>query len=410
MVNLIFWLIIAILLFDFLLDRLIDYLNSTKWSKTLPTELKNIYDEEKYQKSQEYDKVNSNFGIITSSFSFLLIMLMLFLGGFAYFDNLARSYVENPILVALVFFGIIMFLSDILNTPFTIYNIFVIEERFGFNKTTVKTFILDKLKGGILGILIGGGLMSLIIWFYNISGQYFWLYAWAMISVFMLFMTMFYSNIIVPLFNKQTPLQEGELKDEIVKFAEKTGFKLKNIFVIDGSKRSTKANAYFTGLGAKKRIVLYDTLINDLTKEEIVAVLAHEIGHYKKKHTLISLIISFIQTGMTLYIMSLFLTIPEFSFALGVENPSFHIGIIAFGVLFSPISMILGIFMNVISRKNEYQADKYAKDNYNAEHLISGLIKLSVKNLSNLTPHSLDVFLNYSHPTLLQRIKGLRGN
>lgn len=410
MATTIFWIIVSTLTFDFLLDRLLDYLNSTKWSKTLPSELKNIYDEEKYQKSQEYDKANSNFEILTSTFSFVLIMLMLLFGGFAYFDNLARSYVENPILVALVFFGIIIFLSDIMSTPFTIYNIFVIEERFGFNKTTIKTFILDKIKAGILGIIIGGGLMSLIIWFYNISGQYFWLYAWAVTSVFMLFMTMFYSNIIVPLFNKQTPLQEGELNDEIVKFAEKTGFKLKNIFVIDGSKRSTKANAYFTGLGAKKRIVLYDTLINDLTKEEIVAVLAHEIGHYKKKHTLISLIISLIQTGMTLYIMSLFLTIPEFSYSLGVETPSFHIGIIAFGVLFSPISMILGIFMNVISRKNEYQADKYAKDNYNAEYLISGLIKLSVKNLSNLTPHSLDVFLNYSHPTLLQRIKGLRGN
>lgn len=408
MTTTIFYIIISILVFDYLLDRLLNYLNATKWSKTLPTELKGIYDEEKYQKSQEYDKANSNFGIITSTFSFALIMLMLFFGGFAFFDNLARSYVENPILVALVFFGIIMFLSDILNTPFTIYNIFVIEERFGFNKTTIKTFILDKIKGGILGIIIGGGLLSLIMWFYGISGQYFWLYAWGIISVFMLFMTMFYSNLIVPLFNKQTPLEDSELKDEIVKFAEKTGFKLNNIFVIDGSKRSTKANAYFTGLGAKKRIVLYDTLINDLTKEEIVSVLAHEIGHYKKKHTTISLIISLIQTGLTLFILSLFLNIPEFSFALGVETPSFHIGIIAFGILFSPISMILGIFMNVISRKNEYQADKYAKDNYNSEHLVSGLIKLSVKNLSNLTPHSLDVFLNYSHPTLLQRIKALK--
>ena len=408
MTTTIFYIIISIFVFDYLLDRLLNYLNATKWSKTLPAELKGIYDEEKYQKSQEYDKANSNFGIITSTFSFALIMLMLFFGGFAFFDNLARSYVENPILVALVFFGIIMFLSDILNTPFTIYNIFVIEERFGFNKTTIKTFILDKIKGGILGIIIGGGLLSLIMWFYGISGQYFWLYAWGIISVFMLFMTMFYSNLIVPLFNKQTPLEDSELKDEIVKFAEKTRFKLNNIFVIDGSKRSTKANAYFTGLGAKKRIVLYDTLINDLTKEEIVSVLAHEIGHYEKKHTTISLIISLIQTGLTLFILSLFLNIPEFSFALGVETPSFHIGIIAFGILFSPISMILGIFMNVISRKNEYQADKYAKDNYNAEHLISGLIKLSVKNLSNLTPHSLDVFLNYSHPTLLQRIKALK--
>ena len=407
MATTIFWIIVSILIFDYLLERLLDYLNATKWSKTLPPELQGIYDEEKYHKSQEYDKTNSNFGIITSPFSLVPIMLMLFFGGFAFFDNLARNYVENPILVALVFFGIIMFLSDILNTPFTLYNIFVIEERFGFNKTTIKTFILDKIKGGILGIIIGGGLMTLIMWFYGISGQYFWLYAWGIIGIFMLFMTMFYSNLIVPLFNKQTPLEDGDLKDEIVKFAEKTGFKLNNIFVIDGSKRSTKANAYFTGLGAKKRIVLYDTLINDLTKEEIVAVLAHEIGHYKKKHTLISLIISLIQTGMTLYIMSLFLTIPEFSYSLGVETPSFHIGIIAFGVLFSPINMILGIFMNVISRKNEYQADKYAKENYNAKHLISGLIKLSVKNLSNLTPHSLDVFLNYSHPTLLQRIKEL---
>jgi len=221
-------------------------------------------------------------------------------------------------------------------------------------------------------------------------------------------MVLFYSNLIVPLFNKQTPLPEGELKSAIEEFASKVGFKLDNIFVIDGSKRSTKANAYFTGFGSKKRIVLYDTLINDMTTKELVAVLAHEIGHYKKHHVLWSLLLGILQTGVVLFIFSLFVGSRELSAALGVESPSFHIGLIAFGILYSPISMITGLAMNIFSRKNEYQADAFAATNYSAEELSSALKKLSVKNLSNLRPHPAYVFFHYSHPTLLQRLNALK--
>jgi STE24 endopeptidase len=300
-----------------------------------------------------------------------------------------------------------MFLFDLLNTPFEIYDTFVIEEKFGFNKTTVRTFILDKIKGWLLSAIIGGGLMAVIIWFYLKTTDDFWLYAWALISAFSIFMSMFYSNLIVPLFNKQTPLEEGELRDEITEFSKKAGFRLKNIYVIDGSKRSTKANAYFTGLGYKKRIVLFDTLIQDLKKNEIVAVLAHEIGHYKKKHTLTGLIISFIHTGLILFVLSLFIGSPVLSEALGTGQPSFHIGLIAFGVLYSPISTILGLGMNEMSRRHEYQADRYAGERYEPGSLIAALKRLSGKNLSNLTPHPLYVFFHYSHPTLLQRIRAL---
>jgi STE24 endopeptidase len=301
-----------------------------------------------------------------------------------------------------------MFASDILNTPFSIYDTFVIEEKFGFNKTTPKIYVLDKIKGWLLSAIIGGGILALIVWFYETVGELFWVYTWIAISAFMIFMSMFYSSLIVPLFNKQTPLEEGELKDEIQGFSSKVGFKLQNIFVIDGSKRSTKANAYFSGLGAKKRIVLFDTLIKDLSVREIVAVLAHEIGHYKKKHTLISIVISILQTGITLYILSLFINNPELSKSLGSDIPSFHLGLIAFGVMYSPVSTIIGLAMNIFSRKNEYQADKFADDNFDGEELISSLKKLSRNNLSNLTPHPAYVFFHYSHPTLLQRIRAIR--
>jgi STE24 endopeptidase len=284
----------------------------------------------------------------------------------------------------------------------------VIEEKFGFNKTTVKTYILDKLKGWLLGAVIGGGLMALIIWIYTQTGKSFWLWVWLVISAFSIFMAMFYSSLIVPLFNKQTPLEDGELKTAIHQFASKVGFRLDHIFVIDGSKRSTKANAYFTGLGRKKRIVLYDTLIKDMEVTELVAVLAHEIGHYKKKHIIWSLILGILQTGAMLCIFSLVIDNPELSQALGVDKAYFHIGLITFGILYSPLSSIIGIGMNIFSRKNEYEADAFAARNYSAEPLTTALKKLSVNNLSNLRPHPAYVFVHYSHPTLLQRLKALK--
>jgi STE24 endopeptidase len=405
--TLLFWIIISVILLDFFMDQLLDYLNSTRRKDPIPQELQDVYDEQKYKKQQAYSLENYKFGIISSIFSLALILMMFFFDGFAFIDNYARSFSENEIFVALIFFGILMFASDILSTPFSYYGIFVIEDKYGFNKTTKKLFIADKLKSWLLLAILGGGIMALIIFLYQLDETNFWWYAWLLLSGVMLFITMFYSNIIVPLFNKQTPLPQGELRDEIEAFSKKAGFKVKNIYVIDGSKRSTKANAYFTGIGSKKRIVLYDTLINELSKEQIVAVLAHEIGHYKKKHTITGLAVSLLQTGLTLYLFGLFAGNPLLSEALNIDIPGFHVALITFGLLYSPISLVLGIFMNVISRKNEYSADQYAAEMYNAEHLISALKKLSSENLSNLTPHPAYVFFNYSHPPLFQRVNEL---
>lgn len=410
MSQIIFIVIISILIAEYLISRVLDYLNSQWRGKELPAELQGIYDDEKYKKSQEYGKVNSKFALISGTFQLVLVLFMLFLGGFAYFDEIAKEISGHPVWSALIFFGILFFLSDIINLPFSLYATFVIEEKFGFNKTTAKTFILDKLKGWLLTIIIGGGLLGLIIWLYFQTTDMFWIYAWAAISVFSVFMSMFYSNLIVPLFNKQSPLEEGELRDAISEFGKKAGFKIDNIYVIDGSKRSSKANAYFTGLGKKKRIVLYDTLINDLSVEEIVAVLAHEIGHYKLKHTLTSMVLSIVQTGVIFYILSLFVGNSDLSMALGADGYSFELSLIAFGMLFSPISTVIGLFMNSFSRKNEYQADHFANSYGLGASLVSSLKKLSVNNLTNLTPHPAYVFAYYSHPTLYQRIVAINKN
>lgn len=403
-----FYILIIILVINFIFDKILDLLNAKHFNDDIPENLKDVYEEEEYKKSQAYKKTNYKFGNINSLFSIVLTLAFFFLDGFEIVDNIARSYTENNILIALIFFGIIMIGSDILSTPFSYYRTFVIEEKFGFNKTTKKTFILDKIKGILMTAILGGGVLSLIIWFYQLTGANFWLYAWGLVTVFSVFMNMFYSKLIVPLFNKQTPLEEGNLKDSITKYADKVGFKLDKIFVIDGSKRSTKANAYFSGFGAQKRITLYDTLINELEEEEIVAVLAHEVGHYERKHIIFNLISSILLTGLTLFILSLFINSPILSEALGVSTHSFHIGLIAFGILYSPISELTGLLMNYISRRFEYQADNYAKETYKGEPLISSLKKLSKKSLSNLTPHPTYVFVHYSHPTLLQRVQNLQ--
>ncbi len=403
-----FYIIIAIIIINFIVDKVLDALNAKHFNDQLPEDLQDVYDDTEYKKSQSYKSTKYKFGVLTSTFSIILTLAFLLLDGFEFVDNISRSYSTNPIIIALIFFGIIMIASDILTTPFSYYSTFVIEEKFGFNKTTKKTFVLDKIKGWLMSVILGGGILALIIWFYNATGKHFWLYAWGLVAFFSIFMNMFYSKLIVPLFNKQTPLEEGDLRDKISAYAKTVGFKLDKIFVIDGSKRSTKANAYFSGFGSEKRVTLYDTLINDLEDEEIVAVLAHEVGHYKKKHIIFNLVTSILLTGLTLYILSLFISNPMLSQALGVETASFHVGLIAFMLLYSPISEVTGLIMNVFSRKFEYQADDYAKNTYKGEPLITSLKKLSKNSLSNLTPHPAYVFMHYSHPTLLERIKNLR--
>lgn len=399
--------IIGLIVFEFALDEFLDYINIKKMSPKIPDEVKGIYDNDKYSMSQKYEKEKYKFWLLSSVFSFVLMLILLWTWFFWKLDMIVRTYVENDILISLVFFGVLMLWQTILSLPFSYYSTFVIEQRYGFNTSSKKIFFSDTIKSLILSLILWSVVWGLVIYSYLKLQSDFWLYAWAILSWFSILMMMFYSNLIVPLFNKQTPLEDGELKNEIENFAKKVGFKLDNIYVIDGSKRSKKANAYFTGLGSKKRVVLFDTLIADMTTDEIVAVLAHEIGHYKKKHTMQMLAFSLIQTGFMLYIVGLTLWVDIIAEALWAGKNSFHIWMVAFSILFTPISMILWVFWNVLSRKNEYEADAYAKKNYSGISLANALKKLSVNNLTNLTPHPAYEFVHYSHPTVLKRIKRL---
>lgn len=403
-----FYIIVIILIVQYLVDTVLKILNARRFDDPLPEEVSDLMDQEEYRKAQAYKKVNFKFGMISTTFSTLLTILFLVLGGFEWIDQATRGITVHPVLMALVYFGIIFFASDIIQLPFSYYQTFVIEERFGFNTTTIKTFVLDKIKGWLMGIIIGGLILALVIYFYKWAGTDFWWYAWALIAVFTVFLNLFYSKLIVPLFNKQTPLEDSSLKEKIESYARNVGFELEQIFVIDGSKRSTKANAYFSGFGKQKRIALFDTLVKDLEEDEIVAVLAHEVGHYKKKHIIFNLVASIISTGITLFVLSLFVNNPELSAAIGVSQPSFHAALISFGLLYSPISELTGLAMNHLSRKFEYQADDWARSTWNGSDLISSLKKLSKHSLSNLTPHPAYVFMYYSHPPLVQRIRNLR--
>ncbi|MDR0205646.1 MAG: M48 family metallopeptidase [Bacteroidales bacterium] len=402
-----FYAIFAIVVLNFLFEQLLDYKNAQWFSKPIPELLSDVYNTNKYQQQQRYKFENYRFGIISSSVSFVLMCLMLVFNGFAFVNQIALQITDYVILQTLLFFGICFGVMFIISIPFSIFDTFVIEKRYGFNTITPKLFITDIIKSLLLNTIISGALLALIVYIYLLTTTYFWLLAWILIASFSIFMGIFYSTLIVPLFNKQTQLEVGDLKTAIMNFAEKAGFSISNIFVIDGSKRSTKANAYFTGLGKRKRIVLYDTLINEMTTNEIVAVIAHEIGHFTHKHIYKSMFYGFVQMGVMLIIFGYFASSNALSAALGVEAATFHIALIAFAIIYSPISTILSIFSNKQSRKNEYQADNFTKEHGVSASLITALKKLSSHNMSNLTPHPWTVFFEYSHPPLYERVKNL---
>ncbi|MBT1703558.1 M48 family metallopeptidase [Chryseosolibacter indicus] len=405
--NTIRYIIIAIATISYLFDQLLDYINLKAQRTDIPADIADFYDKDRYLTSLKYHRELTQFSFITSAFSFILSIIILSLGGFGWLDSLLRGYFDNEIILALAFFGILMFASDVFTIPFQLYGTFVIEEKYGFNKTTLKTFFMDKLKGYFLAALIGAPLVSLLIYLIQVIGPNFWIWFSIVASIFILFMNMFYTSLILPLFNKLTPLPDSDLKRAIQDFASKVKFPLDNIFVIDGSKRSNKANAFFAGIGKKKKIVLYDTLIQKHSTEELVAVLAHEVGHFKKKHIVWGFVLSLIQVFFTMFILSLMVYNSNVSAALGAETLAIHVNLIAFTILFTPISGITGLLMSIYSRKNEFEADAYAKETYGGDALSVALKRLSVDSLSNLYPHPLYVFFHYSHPPLLQRLEAL---
>lgn len=408
MIQLLYILFFIIILADFIFERYLDWLNSNHWSHEMPCEVNGIYKEEVYRKSQLYERAKYNFSKVSGSFSFLLVIILMATGFFGWLDQEVRSFIDHPVWTSMIFFAILALASEFLSLPFSWYGTFVLEEKFGFNKSSHKTFWVDQIKGLLISILLGGTILWIIIRIYIASQSYFWLLAFGVLACFMVLLTLLYSNIIVPLFNKQMPLEEGLLRNQIADFCHRVDFKLDNIYIIDGSKRSSKANAYFTGFGRRKRVVLYDTLVEDLTVDEVIAVLAHEIGHYKRKHVTKGLIISLINLLVTLFVFSLVSRNQLFAQVLGAEQASFHLSVIAFGILFTPLSFLTSIFLNGYSRKNEFEADNFAAVNHSSSHLSSALIKLSVNNLSNLTPHPWYVFFHYSHPPLLQRLNKLQ--
>jgi len=401
--------ILAILLLGYLLDLTVALLNLRSLRPELPLEFAGVYDADQYARSQEYTRVTTRFSLIHNTVSLILTLVFIFAGGFNLIDLAARSFGLSSIPTGLIFTGLLALLSTALNLPFSVYSTFVIEQRFGFNTTTVATFILDGLKALLLATVLGGPLLAAILWFFETSGQMAWLYCWVASVAFILVAQFLAPVVIMPLFNKFVPLAEGELKEAITRYAAAQQFALQGIYTMDGSKRSTRANAFFTGFGRFRRIVFFDTLMDKLAPAEIVAVLAHEMGHYKLKHIPVMMALSILQMGLLFFILSLFLGNQGLFAAFGMEHLSVYASLVFFGFLYAPISTLLAIGFHAFSRRNEYQADRFAaQTGADGAALISGLKKLSVSNLSNLTPHPLHVFLNYSHPPILARIEALR--
>ncbi len=374
----------------------------------LPSAFDGYCDAEKYAESQAYTRANTRFGLVTASVDTWLTIGFIVVGGFAWVDDLARSLSLGPILTGLCFMAILAFLSDLISTPMSLYRTFVIEERFGFNKMTLRMYFTDKVKGMVIGALLGGALLAAILFFFETAGRYAWLYAWALATGFVIALPPLFTTVIAPLFNDFQPLADGELKVALEKLATRTNFPLTGVFVMDGSKRSAHSNAYFSGFGKNKRIALFDTLIEKHTTDELVAVLAHEIGHYKKRHILLGTILAILQLGLLLWILSFFISEPGLFEAFGVETISTHCGLVFFSLLYSPISFALGIAQSALSRRNEFEADAFAREVMGSgTELSEALKKLSVSNLGNLTPHRLAVVLGYSHPPVLERLAAL---
>ena len=401
--------ILIVLTGSFILDLIVERLNIKRLTTNLPAEFEGFYDSEKYAKSQLYTREGTRFGIIKSTFGLILTLGFILLGGFNWIDQVSRGLGLSTIPTGLIFTAILVFGSQIIFMPFSIYDTFVIEEKYGFNKTTVKTFILDFLKGLLLTVIIGAPLYAMILWFFDKTGVFAWLYVWGAVTLFQLIMMYIGPVLIMPLFNKFTPLEEGELRTSIENYAREHNFKMKGVFTMDGSKRSSKSNAFFTGFGKTRRIALFDTLMGKHTVPEILGILAHEIGHYKLKHIPKNILLSVLTSGLMFYILSIFLNNQGLFDAFGMEHVSIYASLVFFSFLYAPISMILGIISNVISRSHEYQADAFAaRTTGNPDSMVVALKKLSVDNLSNLTPHPLKVFLEYSHPPVLERINAIR--
>ena len=401
------YLLVGILAFGFLIPKILEFLQVLRPVPEVPTTLSQYLTRGKLLEAKAYQKDNFQFKLIAGTFSFVFTLVFITQGWFGAIDSRLGGFGLPPLLASVFFFALIFIGSDLLSLPFDYYSTFVIEEKYGFNKTNRRTFFVDKLKGYVLSILVGGSLLLVFLSLIHYMGEDFWWQFWMVASVFMVLVNLGYTAWILPLFNTLTPLEEGEVKEKLLRYAAKVQFPLTHIVVMDGSKRSSKANAFFSGFGKRKKVVLYDTLLEQHPPDEVVAVLAHEIGHYKKKHVKWGMLISCLEVGLLLYLLSLVLFSEEMSTALGGPSWSAQLNILGFTMLFTPLSMVLGVGMNWMSRVHEFQADAFAKETYAGKPLAEALKTLSVKTLSTINPHPWYVFFTYSHPPLLQRLARL---
>ena len=406
----ILYLFIGLVIFNFIFTTILEYINDKNWKNDIPDELLDFYDSNKYLKAKNYKVARGKISLISSSLSLTITLSLLYFFGFGYLSDYSSFLTDSIPAQSCIFFLIIYLFNFIIGIPFSYYSTFVIEEKFGFNRTNKKTFFLDKIKSFLISTILISVLSFIAVLTIEYFSQGYWIWMWIGLSVFMIFLNMFYADLIVPIFNKLTPLENGDLRLKIETYSKKVGYSLKNIFIIDGSKRSSKANAFFSGIGPRKTIALFDTLVEKYSDEELVSVLAHEVGHYKKNHIMFSMILTVLQLGLMCYLFELCMSFGQIANALGSSEMNFHIGIIAFGFLYTPVGLITGILMNMLSRKNEFEADNYAKETYEGNSLQLALKKLSVDSLSNLYPHPLYVFVHYSHPPLLKRLANLKNH
>lgn len=402
-------LVLAALLVEYGASLTADLLNLRALRPELPPGFADVYDAERYRRSQAYTRARTRFGFWPASVDLVLLLVFWFAGGFELLDQTLRGLGLGSLATGLLFIGALALGHAVVRLPFAWISTFVIEERFGFNQTTPRTFWLDRLKGVLLMVVLGGPLLAAVLWFFERAGEAAWLWCWLVMTLFSITLQYLAPTLILPLFNRFKPLEDGELREAVLAYARRVSFPLEGLFVIDGSRRSTKANAFFTGFGRRKRVALYDTLIEKQTVGELVSIVAHEIGHYKRHHILLVTALGVLQAGAMLFVLSLFLKERGLFEAFGVSQPSVHAGLVFFGLVYAPVELVLSLLTQALSRRNEYEADRFARETTgSAAPLISGLKKLSADSLDNLTPHPFYVLLHHSHPPLARRVAALQ--
>lgn len=402
------WIALAALVGSWLVEFVAGILQLRRRPQGLPPEFRDVFDEPTYRRSLEYGRARTRFALIPATVDLIATLAFWWLGGFAWLDERVRSLEMGTLATGIVYIGLLLFAQGALMLPFRAWSVFRIEERFGFNKTTPRTFMLDTLKGVLLAVVIGAPLLALVLWFLEVTGEQAWLWCWLATSAFALLVQFIAPAWILPLFHRYEPLPEGPLREAILAYARKVGFPVRDVYVIDGSRRSTKGNAFFTGIGKNRRIALYDTLVERHSTDELVAVLAHEIGHFRLRHIRKRLVISVLHTGLLFFLLGQFLSHPEVYEAFGVTQPSAHVGLVLFGLFLGPIELLAQVVLNRVSRRHEYEADAFAAETTGAPRLLAhALTGLSRDNLTDLTPHPFEVALHHSHPPVLQRIRAL---